>query len=82
VAGGVAVRPRRQWQDATRHRAGEAANHWTSVARFVAGMGRRRSARRTVGVAGGGSTVVLQEGDTPFLFHFFIFHFSFSFIIV
>jgi hypothetical protein len=40
-------------------------------------MGWQRSVNRPTGVVGEGSTAALQEGDTGFLFLFFIFHFSF-----
>jgi hypothetical protein len=45
------------------------------------GMGRRRSAGRPAGVARGGSTVVLQEGEASFLFHFFFFLFIYYCLI-
>jgi hypothetical protein len=55
----------------------EAEEHWGWGGGQAPGMGRQRSDGQPAGVAGGGGTVALQEGDAV---HFF--HFSFSFSIL
>jgi hypothetical protein len=57
---------------------GAAEERWEWDGGRAPGMGRRRSTGQPAGVAGGGGTVTLQEGDDV---HFFIFPFPFLFYI-